>query len=396
MSWAMYDMANQFFVLNIVSLYFVRWVMIEKQTLDIFYSITFGVSTFFVAIAAPILGAVADENRRYRPFFIYFTLLCILFTMLLSVVDNIFLALFFFAIANIGCQTAAIFYNALMLTVSPKNRIGLVSGLGKMLGYLGAIIALIFTRSVAAERGYHAVFFLTGVLFFIFSLPALIFIKDEHPARKISLRIFLKKETTPQIFKRLKGTLLSAGKFSGLGDFLKAMFFGLCMINVCMLFMSVYIIRVFKLGDVEIIDFIAFSAIFALAGSIISGILSDRLGYKWSMIIVFLLWILCILGAGLLDVPYQWLIGALGGVSLGATWVVSRALVINIIPREKIAEVFGLFNLVGYLSAIVGPVIWGIAVLRLAPLGALGYRISLLLLLPFMVIGMVFLMRIRK
>ena len=178
-SWAMYDMANQFFALNIVSLYFVRWITFEKGAPEIFYSIAFGLSTIMLALLAPILGTIADIRRIHRPFLIFFTLLSVVFTMFLAFTEDVFLALLFFGIANIGCQTAVIFYNSLMLAISPEQRTGLVSGLGKMFGYFGAIIALVFTKPIIMKQGYQATFFLTGSLFFIFSLPCLIFVKDK-------------------------------------------------------------------------------------------------------------------------------------------------------------------------------------------------------------------------
>ena len=139
LAWGLYDLANQFFALNIVSLYFVRWVTIEKGVPEVLYSISFGISTFLVAVSAPILGAISDMTGRRRPFLVCFTLLSVIFTMLLGIHQNVFLGLLFFAIANFGCQGAIVFYNALMVNIAPKDKIGLVSGFGRMLGYSGAI-----------------------------------------------------------------------------------------------------------------------------------------------------------------------------------------------------------------------------------------------------------------
>ena len=76
LSWALYDLANQFFALNVISLYFVRWVTLEKKSPEIFYSIAFGISMFFVAILAPILGTISDIRGKRKVFLIYFTFQC--------------------------------------------------------------------------------------------------------------------------------------------------------------------------------------------------------------------------------------------------------------------------------------------------------------------------------
>ena len=59
-AWGLYDLANQSFALNIVSLYLVRWVTIEKQAPELFYSISFGCSVFLLACLAPFLGTISD------------------------------------------------------------------------------------------------------------------------------------------------------------------------------------------------------------------------------------------------------------------------------------------------------------------------------------------------
>jgi len=393
-SWAMYDLANQFFALNVVSLYFVRWLTLEKQKPEIFYSISFGISTFFVAIFGVILGAISDISARRRPFLIFLTLLSVIFTMLLGV-DNIFLGLLFFAIANFGCQTAIVFYNAMMVNIAPAKKIGLVSGIGKMFGYSGAILALYIFKPIVLKSGYQATFLPTGLLFLIFSLPCMFFIKDKSSGIKIDLIGFLKKDKIKEIFKTLKTSAFGAQSSPGLLDFLKAAFFGLCAVNAIVLFMSVYATRVFGLSEAQVINLITFSTFFAMGGSIFSGFISDYLGHKHCLSAVFILWVICFLFAALAkNIHLYWLIGALTGVALGSTWVVSRALAIKLVPPEKIGEIFGLFNLVGYLSAIVGALFWGMILLFLARFGEWGYRTTLLSLILFMVIGLIFLLRL--
>jgi len=396
LSWALYDTANQFFALNIVSLYFPRWLTIEKGSPEIFYSLSFGASVFLVALVSPILGVISDMRGRRKTFLIYFTFLSIICTMALGLCSNVFLALVFFALANFGCQGAVVFYNAMITKVAPRGKIGFVSGLGRVFGYTGAILALYITKPVILEMGYRATFFITGILFLVFSLPCMIFIKEEAPEENIKFAGFLERQKIKEIFNRLKSTLLDHHRFVELRDFLKAAFFGLCVVNSLVLFMSIYVSRVFLLSEREIINLIAFSTIFAILGSFVSGIISDRIGYRRSLIGVFFLWGISLLGGAILQRPFHWLIGSLVGMSLGSTWVISRALVIKLVPQEKIGEAFGLFNLVGYLSGIVGPLFWGIILYFFSPLGDDKYRLACLSSVIFIAIGAIFLFRGRQ
>ncbi len=167
--------------------------------------------------------------------------------------------------------------------------------------------------------------------------------------------------------------------------------------NVIILFMSIYATKVFGLNEAQIVNLVAFSSFFAILGSISSGIISDYIGHKRCLLFVFILWIICFWAGAFADRQVLfWAIGALVGFSLGSIWVVSRALAIKLVPEDKIGEVFGLFNLVGYLSSIVGAVFWGSILYVLSPWASAGYRAALLSLIIFMVLGIIFLLRLKN
>jgi UMF1 family MFS transporter len=391
-AWGLYDLANQFFAVNVVSLYFVRWLTLEKGAAEILYSFSFGVSTFLVAVCAPILGSLSDITGRRKPFLIYLTLLSVVFTVLLGLPKSIFFALLFFVLANFGCQLAVVFYNALMVNVAPPGKIGLVSGLGRMLGYSGAILALFLVKPVVLRSGYQATFFPTGVLFFLFSLPCLVFVKDKEISRKR-----FSKDKVFSVFHQLKDDLLSVYRLPRVPDFLKGAFLGICVVNIIILFMSVYATRVFGLNETQIIHLMLFATFFAILGSLVSGYVADRISAVSSLILVYILWgISLFLGAFSRSINLYWLVGALVGLALGATWVVLRALAIQLVPPEKSGAIFGLFNLIGCLSGIFGALFWGIILLFLSSLGEIGYRIALFSLNLFLVLGFIFLLRIPQ
>jgi len=397
-SWSLYDLANQFFAINVVSLYFVRWLTLEKGAPEILYSLSFGISIFAVAALAPLLGLVSDMTGRRKPFLTWLTMLCIVFTMLLGAHQSVLLGLLFFAVANFGCQLAVVFYNALLVNVAPKNRIGMVSGFGRMLGYSGAVIALYLIKPVVARGGFQAAFVPTGLLFLLFSLPCLIFVKDTRPQGAIDPASFFRKHTLVSVFRRLREDFIGFRSIPHVPDFLKASFLGLCVVNVLILFMSVYVTRVFRLDETQLINLFAFSTFFAIFGSFICGYISDYAGIRPGFIALFILWgISLYLGSVLRQGAFlSWIVGPLVGFSLGATWVVLRAFALKLVPGEKIGALFGLFNLIGSLSAAAGALCWGALLLLLSPLGDIGYRIALASLNIFLVFAVVFALRIRE
>jgi len=393
LAWAFYDLANQFFVLNISSLYFVRWITVERKIPEIIYSLFFGTSLFLVAITSPFLGRVSDMRKKYKPFLVYFTLLAIISTAFMGIFKNPFLSLIFFAIANFGTQEAIVFYNSLLIHIAHPSRIGLISGIGRVFGYSGALIALHFTKLIYAHYGYQTVFLFTSIMFFVFSLPCMIFVKEKTK----SVKFFLNKEEIKKIFKKFKFMLHEIFQAKDLLNFLKGVFLGLCVVNTVILFMSVYAIKVLGLSNKEVVNFLIFSTFFAILGSFFSGFISDYTGYRNSLIGVFFIWILVLLCAifstSIFLIKF---IGILGGAALGASWTVTRALVTKIIPSDKIGEAFGLFNLTGYLSAVVGPIFWSIVLFFFSSWGSVSYRIAFLSLVPFMILGIIFILRLPQ
>jgi len=387
----LYDLANQFFVLNIVSLYFPRWLILKEGYPEIFYSISFSISMLLVAVSSPVLGVISDIQDKHKRFLAYFTSLSIIFTILLSLNIGAIVNAIFFIIANFACQEAIIFYNSLLTKIASLHNWGLISGIGRMFGYTGAMISLFTTKYIFSLFGYEGVFLFTGLLFFIFALPCLLFIK-ENGLKSSSTRY------TPVfrvIIYKLKYFFCNNEEWREFKAFSIAMFLGLCVVNTVILFMSVYATKVFGLDEHKIINLIIFSTFFAIGGSLVSGVISDIIGYRKCLEGVFVLWGVVVLLAGLGYPPLHWAIGALTGVGLGAVWVVSRALVINMIPSDKIGEAFGILNLVGYLSGIGGSLFWGLILWGLSSWGVWSYRISCLSLILFIIGGIIKLSKLK-
>lgn len=397
LAWGMYDLANQSFAVNIVTFYFVLWVTVEKQTPELFHSISIALSMFFVACLAPFLGRLSDIIRKHRFFLSVFTALSIIFTISMGFTKSVFWGLLFFAIANFGCQAAIVFYNALLINVAPPEKIGLISGFGKMLGYWGAILCLyLISPFVEASNSYHAAFIPTGIFFLLFSLPCLLFVKDKPIAKDAKLAAFFDKGRLLFSLRQFLKENINIIRFGVLADFFKVVFFCLCVVNIMIFFMMTYITKVFALSLQEKISLFVFSAIFASLASLFSGYISDRIGYKRALLGVLLLWALCLLFGSLVRGEMLfWVIGPLVGIALGSTWAVSRALVAKLVSPENIGQIFGLFLFVGYFAAMFGVLIWGGLVFLLAPLEALGYRIALASLLFFLLPSFYFLRRVK-
>jgi UMF1 family MFS transporter len=378
-SWGLYDFANTIFSMNIVTMYFAQWIIVDHKQQDIWYGLSYSLSMLFVAIAMPVLGAVSDSYGRRKPFLLYFTLGCVIATFLMGITSQlisntelmIVLSLALFIIANFFYEGGLVFYNALLPEVSNKANIGKVSGFGVALGYLGAIAGLFLVKPFVEGNLFNWVipktfgggreksFIPTAILFLLFSLPLFFFVKEKLMPRADKLRLDIKSA-----FLKVWEGLRHTKKYPGVLRFLIADYFFEDAIATVIIFMAVYAQLVMKMGDEIKIWFFIMSTTFAVIGSFLCGLVCDKIGSKKTLIIVVLGWV-----ASLVVVVFTtsqmmfWMVGPFIGIFLGSTWTASRPLLTTLAPEETLGQFFGLYALSGRVAAIIGPVVWGGVVL---------------------------------
>jgi UMF1 family MFS transporter len=148
--------------------------------------------------------------------------------------------------------------------------------------------------------------------------------------------------------------------------------------------MSVYASKAIGFTDASIRILLIVSTTFAILGSLVFGWITDRLGAKRALTITLTLWLFSLsMAAVTRSAALFWTIGPLMGISLGATWVSARSLVVSLSPKEKIGEVYGLYNMGGKFGFICGPLVWGGVVRAFEPMGQIKYRVAVASLLIF-------------
>jgi len=365
--------------MNVISLYFALWVTVDHDGQDILYSTALSLSMLAVALSVPVFGALSDTTRKRRVPLIGLTLLCIFSTGMIGTTNHLWTGLILFMVANYGYQSALVFYNGMLPSISRGSHVGLVSGYGVALGYLGSILGMVLVKPFVESGGRSAAFLPTAGLLLLFSLPCFLFVKD-HNTR--SAPLFRIKEA----FNTLKETFLRARQYYSLFRFILIHFLVLDAVNTIIAFMSVYASKVIGFDDGQIIKFLISSTAGAMVGSLIIGILVKRKGVIWSYWLVLGLWIVSLsLTAVSQSESLFWLVGPIAGVGMGGVWVVSRAFIVELSPPEKVGEFFGLYGLAGKAASILGPMVWGGVVWALDSTGTLKYRVAVTVLLGIVV-----------
>lgn len=132
------------------------------------------------------------------------------------------------------------------------------------------------------------------------------------------------------------------------------------------------------------------STISSIIGSFLFGYVTKAIGAKRSITVVYVILIVALILAVTATTEWVfWVAGSLFGISLGASWGSSRILIIELTPKEKRGQFFGLFAFSGKVSSIVGPIIYGSVTLLFAAHGNLASRLALGSLLILAAIGLV-------
>ncbi len=390
-SWALYDFANSIFALNILGLYFTLWVTVDHGAPDILYSVAYSGSMLAIALTSPLLGAVSDRAGRRLPLLAFFTFLCIGFTAMIGKVGGLMGGLLFFMVANYGYQSALVYYDSLLASVSNQSNRGKISGLGVGVGYTGAIFGILLIRPFVESGGRENAFLPTALLFFIFSLPCFIFVREKGGGEGLSwghLR---------QGYHQLLDTIAHLRKYSALMRFIIARFLYVDAINTVTAFMSVYLVKVIGFSDAEVQNYLIVATVFAVIGALAYGRVVDWLGPKKTLIIVLCQWVTVYIGIAVtFYAPAFWLLGAIAGVSLGATWATDRVFLTRLAPPERLGEFFGIYELAGRFAAVIGPMVWGITLVVLGGSGDLQYRVGILTLMVMLLAGFVVLLGVRE
>ena len=131
----------------------------------------------------------------------------------------------------------------------------------------------------------------------------------------------------------------------------------------------------------------------AAVGAFICGHLQDRIGSVPTLAITLVIWIIAVIVAILAkETIDMWIAGNLIGLAMGASQAVGRALVSKFSPIERTGEFLGLWGLVNRLSAIIGPLSYGL--INYWSQG--NHRMSLLSTLVFFMVGLALLSKVNE
>ena len=395
-AWAMYDFANSGYttvvITAIYNAYFVAVVAGRAPWATLAWTLALAVSYALILATAPVLGAYADLRAAKKRLLAVSTAGCVLFTAALTLTGpgTLALAIVLVIASNFCFGTGENLVAAFLPEVAEGEALGKVSGWGWSLGYLGGLVALGLCLAYvgwAEDRGQGATEFvpvttlITAVLFAAASLPTFLILRERARPQPLPPGTTL----VAGAFARLAATLHHARRYRDLARFLVCIVFYQAGIQTVVTIAAIYAQETFGFTTRETIAMILVVNVTAAAGAFAFGHVQDRLGHVRTIAATLVLWIATALVAWAATGPgLFWVAANMAGLALGASQSAGRALVGYLSPEDRRAEFFGLWGFAVKLSAILGPVTYGLV----NWLTAGDHRVAMLATSIFFVVGL--------
>ena len=371
--WAMYDWANSAFSTTVMAgffpIFFKQYWSVGADVNQSTAMLGFGnsIASLFVALMAPLLGAIADRGSLKKKFMIFFAYLGVLMTAGLYLVEkgDWMVAIFVYVMGVIGFSGSNIFYDSLLPSVADESKVDSVSSLGFAMGYLGGgllfLLNVVMTlqpaifgladASEAVRWSFVSVAFWWGAFTFITIawVPEPEIGNNKRQGSLVSDG-FNQLYRTFQEIRHLKTVLL----------FLLSYWFYIDGVDTIIKMAVDYGISIgFESNDLIIalliVQFVGFPA------ALIFGRLGERWGVKPSILLAIVVYIAVTIWGTMMREKYEFYVLAIViGLVQGGIQALSRSYYSRLIPKNQAAEYYGFYNMLGKFAAIIGPALMAV------------------------------------
>lgn len=371
-SWSLYDWANSAFATSVMAGFFPVFFKqfwstgAEVTTITFRLGLANSTASLIVAALAPVLGAIADRGGAKLKFLLFFAAMGIIMTggMFFVARGAWQLAVLLYVLGIIGFSGGNLFYDSLIVDVSPPGRTDMVSSLGFSLGYLGG--GLLFAMNILmtlkpvffgladASQAVRVSFLTVAIWWAVFSIPVMIFVKE------------------PQTERRQTGWAMVGAGFRQLrktfGEIRKLRLVFLFLIGYWLYIDGVDTVIRMAVDYGMSLGFEANSLIVALMitqfvgfpAAIAFGKMGERLGTKKAILMGIAVYIGVTVWAMFMEKTVEFYgLAVVVGLVQGGVQSLSRSFYSRIIPANKSAEFFGFYNMLGKFAAVIGPFLVG-------------------------------------
>jgi len=371
-SWSLYDWANSAFATSVMAGFFPvffknYWSSGTNPTTSTFHlGIANALACVAIAAIAPLLGAIADKAGAKKKFLLFFVLLGVVMTGSLCFISlgswRLAAGIYIFAI--IGFSGGNIFYDSLIVDVSPEEKFDFVSALGYSLGYLGGgllfalnVVMVIFPQAFGFNNHYEAIriaFLLVAVWWAVFSIPIFIFVKEHKAPNKL--------ETINVVFSGFRQfyvTFREIRKLKVVFLFLLGYWLYIDGVDTIILMAVDYGMSI-GLSSTSLILALLIAQFVGFPAALVFGKVGEKLGAKTGIVIGLGVYVAVTFWGSFMRREVEfYILAVIIGLVQGGVQSLSRSFYAKIVPKNKAAEFFGFYNMLGKFAAVMGPIFIG-------------------------------------
>jgi len=367
----MYDFANSGYTTVVITAvfnaYFVSVVAQNREWATFAWTAALAVSYLLIMLTAPLIGAWADAHAAKKRLLLFTTIGCVTFTLALALVGagDLWLAIPLIVASNYFFGTGENLCAAFLPELARGEALGRVSGWGWSLGYLGGLLTLGLCLAyvtwaqaggASASQFVPVTMLITATLFALASMPTFLILRERAlPQRG-------RHDLIAESFGRVLATWRDARRYRDLARFLLCIVFYQAGIQAVVVLAAIYAEQAMGFTTRDTLVLILVVNVAAAAGAFAFGHVQDRIGHVPTLMITLAGWIITIVLVWAARGPELfWVAANLVGLCLGSSQSAGRALIGYLSPQAKRAECYGLWGLAVKLSAILGPVTYGLA-----------------------------------
>jgi len=406
--WAAYDFANSGYttvVLTAVfSAYFVGGVAGGADWATFAWTLTLAASSLLVMLTMPALGAYADLRAAKKRLLVLSTVGCVLATAALAKAGpgDIVWAVVFVILSNAFFSYGESLIAAFLPELARPNSLGRVSGWGWSFGYFGGMLALGASLGYvlwAQAQGLPAAHFvpvtmlLTAGIYAGASLLTFALLRERAQPQAAALAVAgAGGAGLAASLAQLARTWRQARRYRDFTSLLACAVAYQAGISVVVALAAIYAEQALGFKQTDTMMLIFLVNIAAALGAFAWGYVQDRIGHVRAIAITLVGWIVMTLLAALATTaPLFWGAAVIAGLCMGSSQSAGRALAGALAPEQQRAEFYGLWTFAIRLSAIIGPLTYGLITL----LSAGNHRLAIISTGLFFVLGLVLLRKVN-
>lgn len=394
--WMLFDFAAQPYHTLIITFifapYFAGYITSDPVSGQSQWGYGTAIAGIIIAVMSPILGSIADTTGPRKPWIFAFSVLGFIGAFMLwwgepfsEDKSSVFIALLALIILMVGFEFAAVFNNAMMPTLVPREKLGRLSGNAWSLGYTAGLFTLIivlltmasndqgltllgiepmFGIDATTKEGERATGPLTAIWYLVFVLPLFLFTPDVKPRKRVA-------GAAMQGIRNLIATLKRLPQNTSLFAYLGSSMLYRDALNGLYAFGGIYAVGVLGWSIVQVGIFGILANITGILGAYLGGRLDDRLGAKFvvrmSIILLTISSLIIITtdktqaffiplaeGTSIPTIIF-YVCGGVIGAAGGSIQAASRTLMADQAEPGRMTEAFGLYAMSGRATAFVAP-----------------------------------------